>query len=1007
MAQSVIGSLRVNLGLDSAKFQNGARKLDQPLNRMKRQFFQIATIATGMGVAIGAAALAGAKQIDETAKSARRLDASIGGFRALELAASEAGVSLSSLTNDIQTMNRELASIGVSGNGARALDALGLSISDIEGLDADEKLAVIADQVQKLGLDAGQTTAILRDLGVRNREMALLVLQGGDAIRSARNDIADYGLEISKVDADRIEAANDAIGRLGLITQYAGQQLAIALVPAMGRLAEVMTDSLREGGLLRTAIDGLANNIDVLAYSAGVAVTAFGVRYVGALVASKIATFSLVGALASLKAALIATGIGALVVGAGYLIAKFADLSRAAGGFGNAMGLLRDLAIEVFTKMGQAGSAFLSVNKAVALGIGSAFTNAFRVIAVGWDKLINGMATAWNTIATTGVGESLGLGEMGSSDVAGRLGQAADDMASRGVEAAAAAGRALSNARAPLESLTAIKDVMSEVAEESETASDSAVDLSEELESAGGAAGGAASSLAKTAEVAAETASAFNNNLVGAVNGVADAFAEWTVNGFKDFKSMTESIFDTFKNMLKNMIATAAANKITVALGLGGSGVAGGGGLLGNLLGGGASGGGLLGGVGGLAGLSSAFSGGMGFLTSGLASGGLSGGASAIGTALAGAGGGLGGLAAAAGAVALPVAAIAAAVSFFSTKTKTIDAGIRATVTIEDAMFESFKQIEKSKYWGLSKSKSTSYKELSAAQSDPLVQAVQQVQQGVIGAADSLGFSDAIFDSFRTRFKISLRGLSEDARQEKIANAFEKLGSKMADMVPGLDAYALASETSLDALNRLSTALLTVNDVFRDLGFSLYNTSLAGADGAEQFANLFGSLEQFTSATAAYYDQFYSDEEKLANATGRLSEVLADLGINVMPATNEAFRALVDTAMLAGDSDLAAELIQLAPAFDSVTDSAAALRAELLNVNEDAFATGIDYQRALSRAANGIEYTPGQADIVAKLDAMIAAQALAQSTAEITAANTGKAADNTEGSLLIAEESLL
>ena len=351
-SSSVIGSLRVNLGLDSAQFARGARGVSAPLTRMRQQFMAVAGVATIMGGAIAAAALAGARQIDEAAKSARRLDASIGAFRALELAAGEAGVSLSGLTNDIQTMNRELSTIGTSGNGQRALDALGLSIGDLEGLDADEKLAVIADQVKALGLSAGETTAVLRDLGVRNREMALLVLGGGDAIRAARTDVQEYGLAISAVDASRIEVANDQLGRLGLITQYAGQQLAIALVPAMGALAAAMTDSLREGGLLRAMIDGLANNIDTIIASMGVAVAVFGVRYVAALALARGATGLFSGSLIVLRGALLATGIGALVVGAGFLIAKFQNLVVAAGGFGNALGLLRDLASEIVERIG-------------------------------------------------------------------------------------------------------------------------------------------------------------------------------------------------------------------------------------------------------------------------------------------------------------------------------------------------------------------------------------------------------------------------------------------------------------------------------------------------------------------------------------------------------------------------------------------------------------------------------------------------------------------------------
>lgn len=573
MSQSVIGALRVNLGLDSAQFVRGSRRVEQPLQRMRKQFQAVAGVAAAMGTAIVAAALSGARQIDEVAKSARRLDASIGGFRALELAASEAGVSLSSLTNDIQTMNREIASIGVSGNGARALAALGLSLTDLEGLDADEKLATIADQVKALGLDAGQTTAILRDLGVRNREMALLVLQGGDAIRSARADIADYGLEISQFDANRIEAANDAIGRLGLVTQYAGQQLAIALVPAMGRLAEAITDSLREGGALRALIDGLTNNLDVLASSVGVAVVWFGSRYVKALVAAKFATLSVAGALGILKRALITTGIGALIVGAGYLIAKFGDLVSAVGGFGAAMGMLKDLAVEVFRRMGEVGRGFLLAQQAVGYGISAAFVKAFSVIATGWDKLINGMATAWNKIAGSELGAGLGLEQMGVSDVGGRMSDTASGLVASGVDAAGRAGAAFSSAVAPLESLQAIRDAVTGAKESTAELNEEASQTAASLNEMGAAGGGAAAAITEVVEAAGE---ADVSPLVAGIRRISDGMIDAIANG--------QNLLQSFTKMLSQMALEALKADIGGLIGglFGGPGVSGGGaGILG------------------------------------------------------------------------------------------------------------------------------------------------------------------------------------------------------------------------------------------------------------------------------------------------------------------------------------------------------------------------------------------------------------------------------------------
>ena len=73
MSSSVIGSLRVNLGLDSAQFERGAKRMDAPLRQMRKQFMAIsavaATTATALaGLTVGV--VANAQEIDNFARVA-------------------------------------------------------------------------------------------------------------------------------------------------------------------------------------------------------------------------------------------------------------------------------------------------------------------------------------------------------------------------------------------------------------------------------------------------------------------------------------------------------------------------------------------------------------------------------------------------------------------------------------------------------------------------------------------------------------------------------------------------------------------------------------------------------------------------------------------------------------------------------------------------------------------------------------------------------------------------
>jgi hypothetical protein len=597
-----VGSLRVNLGLDSAQFEKGAKRSQNTLATMRKRFLVVSAAAAAMGAALSTAALKGAQDIDRAAKAARRLDSSVGGFRALELAAGEAGVSMSVLADSVQTMDREIAK-GSKGAG-EALERLGLTARSLEGLDADQKIATIADAIQDMGLTTADASVVLQQLGVRNREMVLAVTSGGAALRDARRDIEDYGLAINAVDSARIEKANDQIGRLGLISQYAGQQLAVALVPAMGRLAQVMTDSLREGGLLREVIDGLVGNLDRLAAIAGAAVAVFGVRYVGALAAATFGTASLSGALIFLRTALIKTGIGAAIVAVGELVLWLGRAQTATGSFGAA-----------FQKIG------LQV-KAASLDMKAWFIDA-----------LNGMIGAFIEF-TYKVAE--GLNTLFGSSLTGMDATVTQELAL----AAAAARKSADEARAAAKALNITLE------DTGDTASDTANSIRKIEDAAGGAGGG----MKKAKDDAVDMAGAFDGPVTSAIDGVAQTFGDFVARGFKDFKGFTQSILSSFKSMLAQMIATAARNKIMLAIG-GTASVAGGaanaaGGLLGGI-------GGAVGAAGGIGGALSAVGSGLGGILSG---GGL-------GASFANLGGLVGGSVSGAGAIgaALPALGVIAA----------------------------------------------------------------------------------------------------------------------------------------------------------------------------------------------------------------------------------------------------------------------------------------------------------------------------------------------------------
>jgi hypothetical protein len=121
------------------------------------------------------------------------------------------------------------------------------------------------------------------------------------------------------------------------------------LSPLAERLGDAFSTVAQVGVQMAEVI---INNLDRILITAGLVAGFFAGKWVAAFVAARVATFSLAAALTTLRTALIRTGIGAVVVLAGEAVYQFTRLTSAVGSIGEAMGLLGDVAVEVWGDQG-------------------------------------------------------------------------------------------------------------------------------------------------------------------------------------------------------------------------------------------------------------------------------------------------------------------------------------------------------------------------------------------------------------------------------------------------------------------------------------------------------------------------------------------------------------------------------------------------------------------------------------------------------------------------------
>lgn len=167
-----------------------------------------------------------------------------------------------------------------------------------------------------------------------------------------------------------------------------------------------------------------------------------------------------------------------------------------------------------------------------------------------------------------------------------------------------------------------------------------------------------------------------------------------------------------------------------------------------------------------------------------------------------------------------------------------------------------------------------------------------------------------------------------------------------------------AAGASIEQLGKaLETAqLLTfVNKEFRSLGGALATLADASVETIGQFFAVTGGMENLSNGITAFFDAFYTEQEKSARLLNQVTNAFAELG-KPLPSTRQELRALVDGLDLrnAADQQIYATILQLTPAlnallpaFDGVGDSVEGLLQKITNSVTEA----IDKQIDLSKRA--------------------------------------------------------
>lgn len=252
--------------------------------------------------------------------------------------------------------------------------------------------------------------------------------------------------------------------------------------------------------------------------------------------------------------------------------------------------------------------------------------------------------------------------------------------------------------------------------------------------------------------------------------------------------------------------------------------------------------------------------------------------------------------------------------------------------------------------------------------------------------------------------KIDLKGLTGDQIQEKLAAVFGAAGDQIAQaVIPGFEAFQRAGEGYLETiirtasgveqasyeLDKLGIAAINISDVINkqgDVGGEIVRQSImlqeagtgvgeiisvisgTAADVADAYKTLTslrralkdvglgdnlnadiikaaGGLSALQDAVASYTDNFFSDAEKQAMKVGQLTDSFAKLGL-ALPASKDAFRALIDSLKAGGQDTLATQVLLLADSFASLSDAATQAAQEAVTTARDSLSQSYEREKS-------------------------------------------------------------
>jgi len=258
----------------TAKDKSGGalNKFKDRINRVKGSVFSLKTGVVGLVGAAGLGALVkrSFESVDVLAKTADKLGITTQALARMRHAADLNGVSQKTLDKSLQNMVISISDFSRgSGVAKKELESLGFTQQQLMGLGADEQFAAIADKINEVKNSTERVNIAYKIFGSRGAALINTLALGSEGLRESAAEADALGIAVSRVDAAKIESANDSSTRLRGVMAGLGNAISANVAPFITALATQFVNTAKEaGGMSNFVAKGMEKVVGAVGFAA-------------------------------------------------------------------------------------------------------------------------------------------------------------------------------------------------------------------------------------------------------------------------------------------------------------------------------------------------------------------------------------------------------------------------------------------------------------------------------------------------------------------------------------------------------------------------------------------------------------------------------------------------------------------------------------------------------------------------------------------------------------------